>query len=183
MNSCFFSIGCLGQSLVGSYVSLPPGRFAYTSKEPLGVVGAIGAWNYPIQTCSWKTAPALACGNAIVYKPSPLTPISAVLLGKILQEAGLPDGIFNVIQGGADAGKALIEHPLIKKISFTGSITTGKSIMSSCAARNIKPVTLELGGKSALIICEDAELDDAVTGAMLANFLSQGQVCSNASKV
>uniref|UniRef100_A0A1I7XKL8 Lipase_3 domain-containing protein n=1 Tax=Heterorhabditis bacteriophora TaxID=37862 RepID=A0A1I7XKL8_HETBA len=135
------------------------------------------------ETCTWKVAPALACGNAVVYKPSPLAPISAVILARLLKAAGLPDGIFNVIQGEAETGMALIDHPLVKKVSFTGSISTGKKIMQACATRNIKPVTLELGGKSSLIICEDADLESAVAGAMIANFYSQGQVCSNASKV
>uniref|UniRef100_A0A914I8P9 Aldehyde dehydrogenase domain-containing protein n=1 Tax=Globodera rostochiensis TaxID=31243 RepID=A0A914I8P9_GLORO len=159
------------------------GRFAYTRREPFGVVGAIGAWNYPIQTASWKIAPAIACGNAILYKPSPLAPISSVLLAKLLQCAGLPDGVVNIVQGGADTGAKLCENRTIKKISFTGSVNTGKNIASACAADHLKPCTLELGGKSACIVFEDADVTMAVHGAMLANFLSQGQVCSNASKV
>ncbi|KAL7077115.1 hypothetical protein ACQ4LE_003912 [Meloidogyne hapla] len=158
-------------------------RFAYTRREPYGVVGAIGAWNYPIQTATWKIAPAIACGNSIVYKPSPLSPISSVLLALLLQCAGLPDGVVNILQGEAETGTALCESPLIRKVSFTGSVETGKSIAKACAGQNLKPVTLELGGKSACIILEDAIMEVAVHGAMLANFLSQGQVCSNASKI
>uniref|UniRef100_A0A914MF83 Aldehyde dehydrogenase domain-containing protein n=1 Tax=Meloidogyne incognita TaxID=6306 RepID=A0A914MF83_MELIC len=158
-------------------------RFAYTRREPYGVVGAIGAWNYPIQTASWKIAPAIACGNSIVYKPSPLAPISSVLLALLLQCAGLPDGVVNILQGEAETGAALCVSPLIRKVSFTGSVETGKAIAKACASENIKPVTLELGGKSACIVLEDAVMEVAVHGAMLANFLSQGQVCSNASKI
>ncbi|VDM61031.1 unnamed protein product [Angiostrongylus costaricensis] len=172
-----------GQALVGEHIPLDQDRFAFTKREPLGVVGCIGAWNYPIQTCTWKIAPALACGNSVVYKPSPLSPVSAVILAKVLQLSGLPDGVFNIVQGHAETGTALIQHPLVKKISFTGSISTGRKIMQGCAVRNIKPVTLELGGKSSLIIFEDADIQSAVSGAMMANFFSQGQVCTNASKV
>ncbi|KAK6042662.1 betaine aldehyde dehydrogenase 1 domain protein [Cooperia oncophora] len=175
--------GGIGQSLAGQHIPLGQDRFAYTKREPLGVVGCIGTWNYPIQTCSWKVAPALACGNAVVYKPSPLAPISAVILAQLLQLAGLTEGAFNVVQGDVETGKALILHPLVKKISFTGAVPTGKKIMQDCAARNVKPITLELGGKASLIIFEDADLESAVSGAMMANFFSQGQVCTNASKV
>lgn len=174
-----------GVNLAGEHIPYneQEGRFAYTRREPFGVVGAIGAWNYPIQTASWKIAPAIACGNSICYKPSPLAPISSVLLALILQCAGLPDGVVNIVQGEADTGIAICECPLVKKVSFTGSLSTGKLIATSCANQNIKPVTLELGGKSACVIFEDADIEMAVTGAMLGNFLSQGQVCSNASKV
>ncbi|GMR40907.1 hypothetical protein PMAYCL1PPCAC_11102, partial [Pristionchus mayeri] len=173
----------IGASLAGAHFPLDSSRFAYTRREPVGVVGCVGAWNYPLQTCSWKTAPALAAGNAVVYKPSPLCPLTARLLGELLQEAGLPDGVYNVVQGEGETGAALVESPHVSKVSFTGSIPTGKKIMQACAARSIKPLTLELGGKSSLIICEDADVDSAVAGAMMANFFSQGQVCSNASKV
>nr|ACI49202.1 hypothetical protein Csp3_JD04.001 [Caenorhabditis angaria] len=173
----------ISHDLLGRHVPIDPSRFAYTKKVPFGVVASIGAWNYPIQTCSWKTAPALACGNSVIYKPSPLSPVSALILGAILKEAGLPDGTFNVIQGDAKTANALIEHEGVNKVSFTGSIPTGKKIMKACAERNIKPVTLELGGKSSLIVFDDADLDTAVSCAMMANFYSQGQVCSNASKV
>ncbi|KAF8357954.1 alh-11, partial [Pristionchus pacificus] len=173
----------VGASLAGAHFPLDSSRFAYTRREPVGVVGCVGAWNYPLQTCSWKTAPALAAGNSVVYKPSPLSPLTARLLGELLQEAGLPDGVYNVVQGEGETGAALVESPEVNKVSFTGSIPTGKRIMQACAARSIKPLTLELGGKSSLIILEDADVDSAVAGAMMANFFSQGQVCSNASKV
>uniref|UniRef100_A0A1I7RSD3 Aldedh domain-containing protein n=1 Tax=Bursaphelenchus xylophilus TaxID=6326 RepID=A0A1I7RSD3_BURXY len=158
-------------------------KFAYTKREPLGVVGAIGAWNYPIQTASWKIVPAIACGNSIIYKPSPLTPVTTVLLAEILTMAGIPDGVVNIVQGEADTGTAICKHPDIRKVSFTGSVATGKRIAQNSNNENIKPVTLELGGKSACVIFDDADIEVAVHGAMMANFYSQGQVCSNASKV
>ncbi|CAB3403654.1 unnamed protein product [Caenorhabditis bovis] len=173
----------VAQNLLGKHVPLDSARYAYTKRVPVGVVASIGAWNYPIQTCSWKTAPALACGNAVIYKPSPLSPVSPVILGAVLKEAGLPDGVYNVIQGDAETAQTLLEHELVSKVSFTGSIPTGKKIMKACAERNIKPVTLELGGKSSIIIFDDSDIDTAVSCAMMANFYSQGQVCSNASKV
>ncbi|ULT98457.1 hypothetical protein L3Y34_000079 [Caenorhabditis briggsae] len=173
----------IAHDLLGHHIPLDPTRYAYTRRLPIGVVAAIGAWNYPIQTCTWKTAPALACGNSIIYKPSPLSPVTALILGEILKTAGLPDGVFNVIQGDAETAQHLIHHDDVTKVSFTGSIPTGKTIMAACAERNIKPVTMELGGKSALIVFEDADVDSGVACAMMANFYSQGQVCSNASKV
>ncbi|CAD5224849.1 unnamed protein product [Bursaphelenchus okinawaensis] len=158
-------------------------KFAYTRREPLGVVGAIGAWNYPIQTATWKIAPAIACGNSIIYKPSPLTPVTSVLLAEILTMAGIPDGVVNIVQGEAETGTAICSHPDIRKVSFTGSVQTGKKIAQNSNNDNIKPVTLELGGKSACIVFDDADIEVAVHGTMMANFYSQGQVCSNASKV
>ncbi|ESP01672.1 hypothetical protein LOTGIDRAFT_139335 [Lottia gigantea] len=166
----------------GDFIQVEGGSFAYTIREPLGVVGGIGAWNYPFQMASWKSAPALACGNTMVFKPSPLTPLTAVMLGEIYQEAGLPDGCYNVIQGERETGEILSSHPDIDKITFTGSVPTGSNIMAACA-KDIKHVTLELGGKSPLIIFADSNLDNAVKGAMLANFSNQGQVCSNGTRV
>lgn len=173
----------ISHDLLGRHVPLDSSRYAYTRRLPIGVVAAIGAWNYPIQTCSWKTAPALACGNSVVYKPSPLSPVTPLILAEILKSAGLPDGVFNVIQGDAETAQNLILHDDVSKVSFTGSIPTGKKIMKTCAERNIKPVTMELGGKSSLIVFDDADVDSGVSCAMMANFYSQGQVCSNASKV
>uniref|UniRef100_A0AC34RQ30 Aldehyde dehydrogenase domain-containing protein n=1 Tax=Panagrolaimus sp. JU765 TaxID=591449 RepID=A0AC34RQ30_9BILA len=158
-------------------------RFAYIRREPLGVVGAIGAWNYPMQTASWKIAPAIACGNGIVYKPSPLAPISSVILAQLLQHSGVPDGLVNVVQGGGKTGSAICQTRDVKKVSFTGSVATGRIIAQNAAADFVKPVTLELGGKSSCIIFDDCGVDMAVAGAMMANFFSQGAVCSNASKV
>lgn len=172
----------LAATVVGEHLPLSNGSFAYTRREPLGVVGAIGAWNYPSQMVVWKSAPALACGNAMVFKPSPLTPLSAVMLAEIYSEAGVPDGIFNIVQGGAEVGRMLSAHSNIRKISFTGSVPSGAKVMGACA-QGIKHITLELGGKSPLIIFPDADIENAINGTMLANFLSQGQVCSNGTRV
>jgi len=174
--------GGLVADMTGDHISLSNGSFGYTRREPLGVVGGIGPWNYPIQMLGWKSAPALACGNAIVYKPSQFTPFTAVKLGEIFKEAGLPDGLFNVVQGGAHTGTLLTSHPDIAKITFTGSVVTGTKVMQS-AANDIKQVTLELGGKSPLIIFDDCDIKNAVNGALMANFLSQGQVCCNGTRV
>ncbi|KAJ7338760.1 hypothetical protein JRQ81_012662 [Phrynocephalus forsythii] len=172
----------LAGSLAGQHVQLPGGSFAYTRREPLGVCAGIGAWNYPFQIACWKSAPALACGNAMVFKPSPFTPISVVTLAEIYNEAGVPKGLFNVVQGGAATGQFLCKHPNVAKVSFTGSVPTGMKIMEM-AAKGVKPVTLELGGKSPLIIFSDCVLENAVKGALMANFLTQGEVCSNGTRV
>uniref|UniRef100_A0A8R1HUR2 Aldedh domain-containing protein n=1 Tax=Caenorhabditis japonica TaxID=281687 RepID=A0A8R1HUR2_CAEJA len=172
--------------LQGDSLEVPGGpsqRICYTRREPYGVVGCIGAWNYPFQTCVWKVAPALAAGNAVVYKPSPYAPGSPVLLGEILTAAGVPSGVYNVVQGEQEAGVALCEHPLIAKVSFTGSVASGEAVQRQSATKNVKPVTLELGGKSAIVIFEDSNIKSAVASAMLANFLNQGQVCTNATRV
>ena len=179
---CFEYFASLAQSLSGEHIDLGPQAFGYTRREPLGVVAGIGAWNYPLQIACWKAAPALACGNAMIFKPAELTPLSAVKLQEILLEAGLPANVFQVVQGFADTGRLLSRHPGIRKISLTGEVGTGKAVMSD-AAQTLKNVTLELGGKSPLIIFEDAKLDNAVAGALLANFYSSGQVCSNATRV
>jgi len=130
----------------------------------------------------FKSAPALACGNTVVFKPSELSPLTAVLLAEIYEEAGLPDGCFNVVQGPGRVGAMLSSHPDIAKMTFTGSVATGSKVMEACA-KDIKKVTLELGGKSPLIIFADADLNNAVKGTMLANYLNQGQVCSNGTRV
>lgn len=168
-------------SLHGSHYDLG-GDFAYTRREPLGVVGGIGAWNYPIQIACWKSAPALACGNTMVFKPAELTPLTALALAEIYSEAGVPDGVFNVVQGDARTGRAMTAHPGIAKISLTGEVGTGKAVMTA-AANTLKYVTLELGGKSPLIVFDDADIDDAVSGALLANFYTQGEICSNGTRV
>jgi betaine-aldehyde dehydrogenase len=179
---CFEYFAGLVQSLSGEHIDLGPQAFGYTRREPLGVVAGIGAWNYPLQIACWKAAPALACGNAMIFKPAELTPFSAVKLQAILLEAGLPPSIFQVVQGFADTGRLLTRHPDIRKVSLTGEVGTGKAVMSD-AAHTLKNVTLELGGKSPLIIFGDAKLDNAVSGALLANFYSSGQVCSNGTRV
>jgi betaine-aldehyde dehydrogenase len=179
---CLEYFAGLAQSLAGEHLDLGPGAFGYTRREPLGVVAGIGAWNYPLQIACWKAAPALACGNAMIFKPAELTPLSAVKLEEVFLEAGLPAGIFQVVQGFAATGRLLTRHPGIRKVSLTGEVGTGKAVMGD-AAQTLKSVTLELGGKSPLIVFEDAKLDNAVGGALLANFYSSGQVCSNGTRV
>ncbi len=156
--------------------------WGYTRREPLGVCAGIGAWNYPLQIACWKSAPALACGNAMVFKPAELTPLTATKLAEIYAEAGVPNGLFNVVQGDHRVGQALSEHPGIAKVSLTGEVGTGRKVMAQAAA-TLKQVTLELGGKSPLIVFADADLDNAVSGALLGNFYTQGEVCSNGTRV
>ncbi|KAL6093065.1 hypothetical protein STEG23_035815 [Scotinomys teguina] len=172
----------LAASMAGEHIQLPGGSFGFTRREPLGVCVGIGAWNYPFQIACWKSAPALACGNTMIFKPSPFTPVSALLLAEIYTKAGAPPGLFNVVQGGAATGQFLCQHPDVAKVSFTGSVPTGTKIME-ISAKGIKPVTLELGGKSPLIIFSDCNLENAVKGALVANFLTQGQVCCNGTRV
>jgi betaine-aldehyde dehydrogenase len=179
---CFEYFAGLAQSLSGEHIDLGSQAFGYTRREPLGVVAGIGAWNYPLQIACWKAAPALACGNAMIFKPAELTPFTAVKLQEILLEAGATPGVFQVVQGFADTGRLLTRHPDIRKVSLTGEVGTGKAVMRD-AAQTLKHVTLELGGKSPLIVFGDAKLDNAVSGALLANFYSSGQVCSNGTRV
>ncbi|UNH40026.1 betaine-aldehyde dehydrogenase [Moellerella wisconsensis] len=170
--------------LEGQQIPLGENTLAYTRREPLGVVAGIGAWNYPIQIALWKSAPALAAGNAMIFKPSEVTSLTALKLAEIYTEAGVPDGVFNVLTGtGAQVGQWLTEHPNIAKVSFTGGVVTGKKVMASASASSLKDVTMELGGKSPLIIFEDADLDKAADIAMMANFYSSGQVCTNGTRV
>lgn len=173
----------LATAIEGTQVPLRDSSFFYTRREPLGVVAGIGAWNYPIQIALWKSAPALAAGNAMIFKPSEMTPLTAFKLAEIYTEAGVPDGVFNVVQGLGEVGALLSSHPVIEKISFTGSVPTGKKVMSSAASSSLKEVTMELGGKSPLIICDDANIDRAADIAMMANFFSTGQVCTNGTRV
>ncbi len=171
-------------ALEGQQIPLRESSFVYTRREPLGVVAGIGAWNYPIQIALWKSAPALAAGNAMIFKPSEVTPLTALKLAEIYTEAGLPDGVFNVLTGsGREVGTWLTEHPGIEKISFTGGTVTGKKVMATASSSTLKEVTMELGGKSPLIIFPDANLDRAADVAMMANFYSTGQVCTNGTRV
>lgn len=181
---CLEYFAAQAATLTGEYVGFSgdEGDWGYTRREPLGICAGIGAWNYPLQIACWKAAPALACGNSFIFKPAELTPFSALKLAAIFKEAGLPDGVFNVLQGDGKTGAALVSHPAIAKVSLTGETGTGVKILQG-AAPLLKPVTLELGGKSPLIIFEDADIDSAVGGAMIANFYSTGQVCSNGTRV
>ena len=173
--------GGLAASITGETIPLGD-DFVYTRREPLGVCVGIGAWNYPTQIACWKAAPALACGNAMVFKPSEMTPLCALKVAEILHEAGLPAGLYNVIQGTGTVGAPLVTDPRVDKVSLTGSVPTGRKVYAA-AAEGIKHVTMELGGKSPLIIFDDASLEDAVGGAILGNFYSSGQVCSNGTRV
>lgn len=166
--------------------AIPLGDARFTSKvvrEPIGVAGAIIPWNYPLLMAAWKVAPALAAGCAMVLKPSELTPLTALELGAIAEEVGLPAGVLNIVTGfGADAGQPLSEHPGVDKLAFTGSVPTGSKIMAT-AARDIKNVSLELGGKSPFVIFADCDIDKAVEWIMFGIFWNQGQVCSATSRV
>jgi betaine-aldehyde dehydrogenase len=171
----------LAPTLTGETIPLG-GDFVYTLREALGVCVGIGAWNYPAQIACWKSAPALAFGNAMVFKPSEVTPLGALKLAEILVQGGLPPGLFNVVQGAGSVGAALVTDPRVAKVSLTGSVPTGQKVYAA-AASGIRQVTMELGGKSPLIVFDDADLDSAVGAAMLGNFYSSGQVCSNGTRV
>ena len=173
--------GGLAGAITGEHIQLGD-DFVYTRREPLGVCVGIGAWNYPTQIACWKGAPALACGNAMVFKPSETTPLCALKVAEILLEAGAPAGVFNVVQGMGAVGASLVADPRVAKVSLTGSVPTGRKVYAA-AAEGIRNVTMELGGKSPLVIFDDANLEDAVGGAILANFYSSGQVCSNGTRV
>ncbi|QUX97528.1 betaine-aldehyde dehydrogenase [Marinomonas sp. CT5] len=172
----------LTDKIQGDYQDLGNGNFFYTRREPLGICAGIGAWNYPIQIAMWKSGPALAAGNAMIFKPSEETPLTALKLAEIFTEAGLPDGVFNVIQGDARTGQLITNHPDIDKVSFTGEVGTGKKVMAA-SSQSLKQVTMELGGKSPMIIFPDMPVDQAVSAAMLANFYTQGEVCTNGTRV
>jgi betaine-aldehyde dehydrogenase len=173
----------LATAIEGQQIPLRAESFVYTRREPLGVTAGIGAWNYPIQIACWKSAPALAAGNAMIFKPSEITPLSASKLAEIYLEAGVPPGVFNVVQGDGRVGAMLAAHDGIAKISFTGGVETGKKVMSMAGASSLKEVTMELGGKSPLIVFDDADLERAADIAVTANFFSAGQVCTNGTRV
>ncbi|HVM12540.1 MAG TPA: aldehyde dehydrogenase family protein, partial [Actinomycetota bacterium] len=155
----------------------------YLRREPIGVCAAITPWNAPIQMAAWKIAPAIAAGNTVVLKPASYTSLTAIELGKICLEAGIPEGVVNVLPGpGGAVGEALVESPLVDKIAFTGSTEVGSRIMQ-LAAGTIKKVTLELGGKSPSIVLDDADLDYAVDGALYGVFFHQGQICSAGTRL
>ncbi|MEP6972988.1 MAG: aldehyde dehydrogenase family protein [Actinomycetota bacterium] len=163
--------------ITGTVNPADPGVFSTTLREPIGVVGAITPWNFPMVIASWKIAPALACGNTVVHKPAEESPLTALRLAELALEAGFPAGVWNVVTGEAEAGAALAVDEDVDKISFTGSTEVGREIQRA-AATNLKRVTLELGGKSANIVLDDADLDAALEGAVRATFRNQGQVCT-----
>lgn len=174
--------------LEGSTIPISAGAnagdyFAYTLRERVGVVAAIVAWNFPLMLAAWKLAPALATGNTVILKPAEQTPLSAALLGEVFREAGVPDGVVNIVQGyGATVGAALTTHPGVDKVSFTGSTEVGRRIVGA-ARGNLKKVTLELGGKSPNVVFDDADIDAAIEGAATAIFFNQGEACEAGSRL
>ncbi|MDI9313551.1 MAG: betaine-aldehyde dehydrogenase [Hydrotalea sp.] len=178
---CLDYFGGIIQGQTSDYIPLGD-NFAYTRREPLGICLGLGAWNYPIQIACWKSAPCLATGNVMIFKPASVTPLSALKLAEIYKKAGLPDGVFQVLQGNGAIADKLVRHEKIAKVSLTGSVATGKKVMAA-ASETLKKVTLELGGKSPLIVFDSANIDAAVSGAILGNFYSSGQICSNGTRV
>ena len=167
----------------GATIPVPGQMFNYTLREPLGVCGQIIPWNFPLLMAAWKLAPALAAGNTVVLKPAEQTPVGAMELGRLIQEAGFPDGVVNIVPGyGETAGASLASHPGIDKVAFTGSTEVGKMI-AHAAADNLTKVSLELGGKAPNIVFADADIEQAVAGAMMGIFFNQGQVCCAGSRI
>jgi len=164
-------------------ISMPGKYLAYTLREPVGVIGQIIPWNFPLLMAAWKLAPALAAGCTVVLKPAEQTPLSALRLGELIQEAGIPDGVVNIVPGyGETAGAALAAHPDVDKIAFTGSTEVGKMIVQA-AAGNLKKVSLELGGKSPNVVFADGDVDSAIAGASMAIFFNHGQCCCAGSRL
>ncbi len=179
----FRYFGGMADKIEGETIPVSGPFMNYTLREPAGVVGCIVPWNFPLSLASWKVAPALACGNAVVLKPAEETPLTALRLGELAGEAGFPDGVLNVVPGfGETAGSALVRHPDVDVLAFTGSTETGKVIMRE-AADSLKKVSLELGGKSPNIIFADAAMDDAVRGASNGIFYGKGEVCAAGSRI
>jgi acyl-CoA reductase-like NAD-dependent aldehyde dehydrogenase len=180
---CFEYYGGWSDKVMGETIPVKGNHLTYTLREPVGVVAAIVPWNFPLLLAAWKVAPALACGNTVILKPASQTPLTALALGEIAIEAGLPPGVLNVITGpGSRVGQAIVEHPGIDKIAFTGDTTTGKSIMKS-AADTLKKITLELGGKSPNIVLPDADIEAAIRGATIGIFYGKGEVCAAGSRL
>ena len=172
----------IATKIQGETINVNETAFTYTLREPVGVVGAIIPWNFPLLLASWKLAPAFACGNTVVFKPAEQTPLTAVRFGEMAMQAGLPAGVLNIITGGPEVGAELVKHPLVDKIAFTGSTAVGKEIMKE-AADSLKRITLELGGKSPNIVFSDADLDNAVKGAINGIFYGKGEVCNAGSRL
>jgi aldehyde dehydrogenase (NAD+) len=167
----------------GQTINPTPEKFAYTLRQPIGVVGQIIPWNYPLSMAAWKLGPALACGNTVVLKAAEQTPLSILVLGRLVQNAGFPPGVINFVNGyGWEAGSALVQHHLVDKVAFTGSTATAKTIMTM-AAKTLKNITLETGGKSPLIVFNDADLGQAVKWSHLGIMSNQGQICTATSRI
>jgi aldehyde dehydrogenase (NAD+) len=169
--------------IFGQTISTTHQKFAYTLRQPIGVVAQIIPWNYPLSMAAWKLGPALACGNTVVLKPAEQTPLSALILAQLITQAGFPPGVVNVVNGyGPEAGTALVQHPLVDKVAFTGSTATAKNIMS-LASKTLKNITLETGGKSPLLVFADADLEQAVKWAHAGIMSNQGQICTATSRI
>ncbi len=180
---CFEYYGGWSDKVMGETIPVKGNYLTYTLREPIGVVAAIVPWNFPLLLASWKIAPALACGNTVIVKPASQTPLTALALGEIALEVGLPPGVLNVLTGpGSELGQAIVEHPGIDKIAFTGDTSTGKGIMRG-AAGTLKRITLELGGKSPNIVLGDADIDAAIRGATIGIFYGKGEVCAAGSRL
>lgn len=181
--ACFRYFGGIADKIEGSVIPVEQGFLNYVVREPIGVVGQIVPWNFPLMFTSWKLGPALAAGNTVVLKPSEITPLSTLKIAELIKKAGFPDGVVNVVPGyGQTAGQSLAEHPEVGKIAFTGSTRTGQGIINASSS-NLKRVQLELGGKGANIVFEDANIDAAVNGAAWAIFHNQGQACIAGSRL
>jgi acyl-CoA reductase-like NAD-dependent aldehyde dehydrogenase len=181
--ACFRYFGGMADKLQGDVVPVDAGFLNYLTREPLGVVGQVVPWNFPLMFTSWKMGPALAAGNCVVLKPSEITPLSTLRIAELMSEAGMPDGVVNIVPGlGAVAGQHLAEHPGVAKIAFTGSTATGRRVVQASAG-NLKKVQLELGGKGANIVFDDANLVAAVNGSAWAIFHNQGQACIAGSRL
>jgi aldehyde dehydrogenase (NAD+) len=172
----------LATKIHGETVNTLETAFTYTLREPVGVVGLIVPWNFPLLLASWKVGPALACGNTIVWKPASLTSLTTLRFGKLAMEAGVPAGVINIVTGPGAVGRAMVKHPGIDKIAFTGSTAVGQEIMRS-AADTVKRITLELGGKSPNIVFADSDIDNAVKGAITGIFYGKGEVCNAGSRL
>jgi aldehyde dehydrogenase (NAD+) len=182
--ACYRYFAGWADKVQGKTIPIDGDFFCYTKHEPIGVVGQIIPWNYPMLMQSWKLAPALATGNTVVMKPAEQTPLSALRIGELIVEAGFPEGVVNLLPGfGPTAGAAIARHMDVDKVAFTGSTEVGRLIMAAAAQSNLKRVTLELGGKSPNIIFEDTDLDAAVEGAHMGIFVNQGQSCCAGSRV
>ncbi len=182
--ACYRYFAGWADKVQGKTIPIDGDFFCYTRHEPIGVVGQIIPWNYPMLMQSWKLAPALATGNTVVMKPAEQTPLSALRIGELIVEAGFPEGVVNLLPGfGPTAGAAIARHMDVDKVAFTGSTEVGRLIMAAAAQSNLKRVTLELGGKSPNIIFEDTDLDAAVEGAHMGIFVNQGQSCCAGSRV
>ena len=180
---CFEYYAGWADKVMGETIPVKGNYLTYTLREPLGVVAAIVPWNFPLLLAAWKVAPALATGNTVILKPASQTPLTALALGEIAVEVGLPAGVLNVVTGpGSSVGQAIVEHPGIDKIAFTGDTSTGKGIMRA-AADTLKKITLELGGKSPNIVLADADLDAALRGATTGIFYGKGEVCAAGSRL